>query len=127
MRAEFKLNAQRGGAFGVQWTINGAAMDHGTHALSEKLEQLPIGAFSRLRLLNESYRLHPMHIHGLFFKVISRNGVPVEEPHFRDTVLVHPKETVEIGTVPEDPGRWMMHGHILEHAESGMMPVIAVN
>jgi len=127
VRAEFKLNAQLGGPFGVQWTINGAAMDHGTHALPEHLEHFPTGEFSRLRLVNESYRLHPMHIHGLFFKVLSRNGVPVQEPHFRDTVLVHPKETVDIGTVPEDRGRWMMHCHILEHAESGMMTVVSVD
>lgn len=127
VRAEFKLNAQQGGPFGLQWTINGAAMDHGTHALPARLERLPTGEFSRLRFTNESYRLHPMHIHGLFFKVLARNGVPVEEPHFRDTVLVHPKETVDIGTVPEDRGRWMMHCHILEHAESGMMTVLLVD
>ncbi len=125
-RAEFALNAQAGGPFGIQWTINGAAMDHATHALPAHREQLPIGEFSRLRFVNESYRLHPMHIHGLFFKVLARNGAAVDEPHFRDTVLVHPKETVDIGTVPEDAGQWMLHCHILEHAESGMMTVIDV-
>ena len=31
------------------------------------------------------------------------------------------KETVDVGMVPLDPGRWMMHCHILEHAEAGMM------
>jgi len=127
LRAEFRLNAQRGGPFGIQWTINGAAMDHETHALPGHLQHLPIGEFSRLRFVNESYRLHPMHMHGLFFKVLARNGVAVDEAHFRDTVLVHPKESVDIGTVPLDPGRWMLHCHILEHAESGMMTVIAVN
>jgi FtsP/CotA-like multicopper oxidase with cupredoxin domain len=121
------LNAQTGGPFGIQWTINGAAMEHEAHALPEHLQHLPIGEFSRLRFVNESYRLHPMHIHGLFFKVLARNGIPVDEAHFRDTVLVHPKETVDIGTVPEDPGRWMLHCHILEHAESGMMTVIEVD
>jgi FtsP/CotA-like multicopper oxidase with cupredoxin domain len=126
VRAEFRLNAQSGGPFGIQWTINGTAMDHAMHTLPERREHLPIGEFSRLRFVNESYRLHPMHIHGLFFKVLARNGVPVDEGHFRDTVLVHPKETVDIGTVPEDPGRWMLHCHILEHAESGMMTVIEI-
>jgi FtsP/CotA-like multicopper oxidase with cupredoxin domain len=127
LRAEFRLNAQSGGPFGIQWTINGAAMEHASHALPEQREHLPIGEFSRVRFVNESYRLHPMHIHGLFFKVLARNGVPVDEGHFRDTVLVHPKETVDIGTVPEDAGRWMLHCHILEHAESGMMTVIEVD
>jgi FtsP/CotA-like multicopper oxidase with cupredoxin domain len=67
-----------------------------------------------------------MHIHGLFFKLLSRNGVPVDEPFWRDTVLMKPKETIEIGTVPLEPGSWMMHCHILEHAESGMMTLLDV-
>lgn len=127
VRAELRLNARRGGTFGLQWTINDVAMDHATRALPEHRERLPIGEFSRLRFVNDSARLHPMHIHGLFFKVLARNGRPVEEPHFRDTVLIHAKETVDIGTVPEDSGRWMLHCHILEHAESGMMTIIDVN
>lgn len=127
VRAEFRLNAQAGGTYGIQWTINGAAMDHASHALPDHREHLPLGQFSRLRFVNESYRLHPMHIHGLFFKVLARNGAAVDEGHFRDTVLVHPKETVDIGTVPEDAGRWMLHCHILEHAESGMMTVVEVD
>ena len=76
--------------------------------------------------VNRSPMPHPMHIHGLFFKLLSRNGEAIDEPHFRDTVLVHPKEIVEIGTVPTDEGRWMLHCHILEHAESGMMTVVDV-
>lgn len=28
---------------------------------------------------------------------------------------------------PEDEGRWMLHCHILEHAESGMMTVVEVD
>ena len=62
-----------------------------------------------------------MHMHGLFFKVLARNGDPGDEQHFRDTVLVHPKETVDVGLVPLDEGKWMMHCHILEHAEAGMV------
>jgi FtsP/CotA-like multicopper oxidase with cupredoxin domain len=123
---EFRLNARSGGPFGIEWTINDAAMDHTTHALPATLPHLPLGAFSRLRFVNDSYRIHPMHIHGLFFKVLGRNGTPVDEPHFRDTALMHPKETVDIGTVPEDVGRWMLHCHILEHAEAGMMTAVEV-
>ena len=86
----------------------------------------PDGDGCRLRFTNESYRLHPMHLHGMFFKVVSRNGVNVDEPFTRDTVLVHPKETVEVSVVPADPGLWMAHCHVLEHAEAGMMTLIDV-
>jgi FtsP/CotA-like multicopper oxidase with cupredoxin domain len=50
----------------------------------------------------------------------------VEEPFWRDTVLLHAKETVEVGLVPQDRGRWMLHCHILEHAEAGMMTLVEV-
>ena len=121
---EFRLNAQRGGKFGIEWTINGEAFagheHHGT-ALS-----LINGTWSRLRFINDSARIHPMHIHGMFFKVLARDGVAVDEPFFRDTVLVNRRETIDIGVVPLDEGNWMMHCHILEHAEAGMMTMLNV-
>ena len=62
----------------------------------------------------------------MFFKVVARDGVAIDEPFFRDTVLIHPRETVDLGLVPLDEGHWMMHCHILEHAEAGMMTTIDV-
>lgn len=94
--------------------------------MAHHAERLPLATWSKIRFTNESYRLHPMHIHGLFFKVLARNGVAVDEPYFRDTVLLHAQETVDVGTVPLDPGLWMAHCHILEHAESGMMTLVEV-
>lgn len=116
----FILNAQRGGEHGIQWTLNGKPW--GEHTTTP----LPAGRWARVRFQNESGRLHPMHIHGQFFKVIARDGKPVDEPFFRDTVLVGGRETVDVGMVPLDVGKWMMHCHILEHAESGMMSEIDV-
>jgi len=58
--------------------------------------------------------------------VIGRNGSPVEEPYFRDTVLLKAKETVDVGLVPLEKGEWMLHCHIQEHAEAGMMTLLDV-
>lgn len=126
-RLTFKLDARTGGPYGVEWTINDHAMDH-AHDLHDHTAPyaLPRGQWSKLRFENVSFRLHPMHMHGLFFKVLARNGAPVDEPYFRDTVLLRPKETVDVGTVPLDAGRWMAHCHILEHAEAGMMTLVEV-
>ena len=33
---------------------------------------------------------------------------------------------MDIAVVPLDEGRWMMHCHILEHAEAGMMTLLDV-
>jgi len=121
---EFRLNARRGGQYGIEWTINGEAFTN--HEPASPALTLSKGAWARLRFTNESARLHPIHLHGMFFKVLGRNGTPMDEPFFRDTVLIHAKEQVDIGVVPLDEGRWMMHCHILEHAEAGMMTMIDV-
>jgi FtsP/CotA-like multicopper oxidase with cupredoxin domain len=127
LRAEFKLDARGGGEYGIQWTINDQAFDHAAHQNGgADLAVLPQGQWSKLRFVNKSFRLHPMHLHGTFFKLLTRNGVPADEPFFRDTVLVRAQETIEIGLVPVDKGRWMMHCHILEHAEAGMMALLRV-
>ncbi len=126
VRANFSLNARAGGPLGIEWTINGDAMVHSEHASHAATYSLPLGERSRIRFTNESYRLHPMHLHGMFFRVIARNGVAADEPFTRDTVLVHPQETVDVSVVPRDPGLWMAHCHVLEHAEAGMMTLVDV-
>ena len=118
---EFMLNAKRGGAYGIQWTIDNNAWPD-----SEKYE-LEEGKFYRLRFNNKSSRLHPMHLHGQFFKVIARNGQEVQENYWRDTVLLRRKETVDIAIIPLGKGIWANHCHILEHAEAGMMSAFRVN
>ena len=117
---EFILNAKRGGAYGISWTIDDKAWPEG------KPYELKAGKFTRLRMTNKSSRLHPMHLHGQFFRVIARNGLKVEELFWRDTVLIGPKESIDIALVPMDKGVWANHCHILEHAEAGMMSTILV-
>lgn len=117
---ELVLDARRGGEYGIEWTINEKAFpDYAPIKLKK-------GEFNKLRFTNASTRLHPMHLHGQFFKILARNGNHVQEPYWRDTVLIHPRESVDIGLVPLDTGKWANHCHILEHAEAGMMNIIEV-
>lgn len=120
VHANIVLNARRGGEYGIEWLINERPW---TEHESLKLKH---GEVHRLRFINQSFRLHPMHIHGLFFKVVARDGNPVDEPHWRDTVLVWPREVVDVGVVPLDKGKWLTHCHIQEHAEAGMMSLVEV-
>ncbi len=117
---EYKLNIERNQKGRLIWTINGKAYpDYEPYTFqSEK--------FNTMRFTNQSSRLHPMHLHGQFFKVIARDGQTVDEPYFRDTVLVYPKETIDVALVPLDKGVWVNHCHILEHAEAGMMTAVTV-
>ncbi|MHB8764847.1 MAG: multicopper oxidase family protein [Deferrisomatales bacterium] len=128
--AVFRLASRTGGPFGIEWTINGRVQRHedeGGHGLHDVVADLPLGRWARLRFVNDSFRLHPMHLHGVFFRVVARGGLPVDEEHWRDTVLMRRKETVDIAVQPRDLGLWMMHCHILEHAESGMMTLFRVS
>jgi FtsP/CotA-like multicopper oxidase with cupredoxin domain len=129
IRQTYHLDARAGGPYGIEWTFNQVAFRHDDdagHAHEHATATLPLGRWSRLQFINDSYRLHPIHLHGMFFRVIGRNGVFVDEPFLRDTALVNPRETMDIALVPLDLGRWMMHCHILEHAESGMMTLLDV-
>jgi FtsP/CotA-like multicopper oxidase with cupredoxin domain len=122
---DFRLNVRRGGALGLEWTIDNVAFaGHDKH--EHPALDLVRGELTHLKFTNESARLHPIHLHGMFFKLLARNGTPATEPFFRDTVLVHANESIDIAVVPLDVGDWMMHCHILEHAEAGMMTTILV-
>jgi FtsP/CotA-like multicopper oxidase with cupredoxin domain len=125
-RYVFRLNARAGGPFGIEWTINDRASRHEDHSAHDAPYDLPLGQWAKLRFVNDSFRLHPMHIHGQFFQVLARDGREVDEGHQRDTVLVHAKETVDVAILPRDRGKWMLHCHVLEHAESGMMTLVDV-
>ncbi len=125
-----RLQARRGGPYGVEWTLNDEAMRHAhsEHASvqHEARYTMKEGRFTKLRFINESGRLHPMHLHGQFFRVLARDGIAADEGHWRDTVLVDPRETVDIGLVPRDVGTWALHCHIQEHHDSGMMTMVKV-
>lgn len=87
--------------------------------LPPPLATLTAGRTYRLELVNVTPHPHPIHLHGHVFRVLGGSeGAPV--PHAADTVLLTPKERVEIAFVAE-PGDWMFHCHILEHLETGMM------
>ncbi|MBO1002927.1 multicopper oxidase family protein [Pseudogracilibacillus auburnensis] len=72
--------------------------------------------------------IHPFHIHGTQFKVISING---EEPPenlqgYKDTIALDPGDRAKIAVKFEEKGVFMYHCHILEHEDNGMMGQIKV-
>jgi FtsP/CotA-like multicopper oxidase with cupredoxin domain len=108
---------------GKIWFINGVAvLGH----LMDPMLALKRGSTCVLAMNNETAWWHPMHLHGHSFRVVSRNGAPTKHRPWQDTVLMAPRERVDIAFVADNPGDWMFHCHILEHQESGMMGVIRV-
>ena len=107
------------------WFINGVAADEASHAMK------PVLTFEKdkshvIAMINATAWHHPIHLHGHSFRVISRNGQPTRHREWQDTVLVSPREKVEIGFVADNPGDWMFHCHVLEHQAGGMMAVFRV-
>jgi FtsP/CotA-like multicopper oxidase with cupredoxin domain len=70
---------------------------------------------------NDAEMDHPFHLHGTFFQVLDVGGVAPPHVGWKDTVNVPMKTTLRFAVRYGDPGRWMFHCHILEHAERGMM------
>ncbi|HYF03605.1 MAG TPA: multicopper oxidase domain-containing protein [Patescibacteria group bacterium] len=69
---------------------------------------------------------HPMHIHNVQFQILSRNGssdIALHERGWKDTVLVNQSEKVQllVKFSEENEGLYLMHCHILEHEDEGMM------
>lgn len=105
------------------WFINGKAAEG--HVLDPFLT-LQQNETHVLEMTNATAFHHPIHLHGHSFRVLSRNGHPTEHREWQDTVLMSPRERVEIAFVADNPGDWMFHCHILEHQAAGMMGVIRV-
>jgi FtsP/CotA-like multicopper oxidase with cupredoxin domain len=89
-----------------------------------------VGDVVKLRLTNNRFAAHamqhPIHIHGQRFLVLSVNGVPNENLVWKDTVLLPVGATAELLLELTNPGRWMLHCHVAEHLEAGMMMVFEV-
>ena len=105
------------------WFVNGVAAEG--HILDPMLV-LERDASHVIAMTNATAFHHPIHLHGHSFRVISRNGMPTAHREWQDTVLMAPRQRVEIAFVADNPGDWMFHCHILEHQAGGMMGVIRV-
>lgn len=87
--------------------------------------QVPRNQVQRWRFTTKGNAPHPVHIHGASFQVISRSGGRGQlfpwEGGWKDTVLLHDRETVEIFVRFERAGLYLIHCHQLAHEDQGMM------
>ncbi len=129
-RHELKLQggmmSGMGMGHGAIWGINGTSMTGDGHAGMPPLLTLKRGRSYVLSIKNETFWWHPMHLHGMSFRVLSRNGAAVPHQQWADTVLIPRKESVDIAFVADNPGDWMFHCHVTDHQVSGMMTVLRV-
>jgi suppressor of ftsI len=89
------------------------------------------GSMIKLRLVNDATSFHPMqhpiHLHGQRMLVIDRDGVPTQNLVWKDTAIIPVGSAVDVLIDASNPGAWMLHCHIAEHLEAGMMTVLHVD
>jgi FtsP/CotA-like multicopper oxidase with cupredoxin domain len=97
------------------YTINGKSFPDVPPIKVEK------GDLVKVHFVNNSNAIHPMHLHGHTFQVLTRNGKALTgSPVYMDTINVLPGESYDIAFKANNPGLWMFHCHDLHHAAAGM-------
>ncbi len=90
------------------------------------------GDWVSIHYYNEGLQIHPMHLHQFPQLVYAKDGIPLDEPYWADTINVAPGERYSVLFRADDPGTWVWHCHILSHVEReegmfGMVTAIVVN
>jgi len=84
----------------------------------------------KIKIFNDDKSMHPMqhpiHIHGQRFLTVSTNGQKNTNLVWKDTTLIQTGDTVELLVQMDNPGDWVIHCHIPEHMEAGMMSKFTV-
>ena len=89
------------------------------------------GEWGNITYYNEGLQIHPMHLHQFPQLVYAKDGIPLDEPYWVDTLNVAPGERYTVLFRANDPGVWVWHCHILTHVERtdgmfGMVTAIIV-
>ncbi len=87
-------------------------------------QQVRLGDLERW-VISGQMLMHPFHVHGVKFQVLSENGGPprLQNRGWKDTVLVNGQAEILIPFTRPAPADlpFMYHCHILEHEDAGMM------
>jgi len=90
------------------------------------------GDWVALTYYNEGLMAHPMHLHKFPQLIYAKDGIPLDEPYWADTINVAPGERYSVLFQASEAGTWVWHCHILTHVESeegmfGMATAVVVN
>jgi CopA family copper-resistance protein len=77
----------------------------------------------RLTLVNDTMMPHPIHLHGMFFEVVTDNSEFKPRKH---TIVVKPGEKMAVDITADAVGDWAFHCHLLYHMHAGMMRIVSV-
>jgi len=92
------------------WAFNGIA-----GLAEEPLFKVKRGTAISLDIVNNNRWLHGIHVHGHHF-IDSR-----EPDALRDTSLFKQHEEGSLTMIADNPGKWLIHCHMIEHQAGGMV------
>jgi FtsP/CotA-like multicopper oxidase with cupredoxin domain len=104
------------------WALNGVA---NVGMPTQPMFTLERGRTCVINFRNMTVWPHPMHLHGHSFLVLEHDSRQMLGRTL-DTVLLGSGESTKVAFVADNPGVWMLHCHILGHADAGMMATIRV-
>lgn len=67
---------------------------------------------------NEGLQVHPMHLHQFPQLIFAKDGIPLDEPYWADTINIAPGERYSVLVQADRVGTWVWHCHILTHVET---------
>jgi FtsP/CotA-like multicopper oxidase with cupredoxin domain len=73
------------------------------------------GARVLLRLIGAGQFTHPMHLHGMDFRVVAKDGHPLASPFAADVIQIGSGERYDVAFTATEPGKWIFHCHIGHH------------
>lgn len=81
----------------------------------------------RLRLINVGHLVHSIHLHGHSMRIIATDGNPIPPAGqwLKDTITIGPSERFDVEVLTTNPGLWMLHCHMPNHQDNGMMTLLA--
>jgi FtsP/CotA-like multicopper oxidase with cupredoxin domain len=90
------------------------------------------GEWGVIHYYNEGLTAHPMHLHQFPQLIYAKDGIPLDNPYWADTVNVAPGERYSVLFQADTVGTWVYHCHILTHVEKadgmfGMVTAVVVN
>jgi FtsP/CotA-like multicopper oxidase with cupredoxin domain len=110
----------RGAGQRLRWVINGLSWP-GTERFTYQVDDT-----ARIRVINASFGVHPMHLHGFYFRVDSRGDEqqdaifdPSGSPRLVVTERLAIGRTLSLTWTPTRPGNWPFHCHDSAHLDYG--------
>ncbi|MCJ2178405.1 copper resistance system multicopper oxidase [Novosphingobium album (ex Hu et al. 2023)] len=102
------------------WSFDGQKFD----AVTDKPIRFAFNERVRVRLVNDTMMVHPIHLHGHFFELV--NGAPSDRQPRKHTVNVQPGGSATFDLTADTPGDWPFHCHLFYHMHQGMFQIVTV-